>query len=166
MSVLALGVLGTSLAPGASAAVVDCPPMSSGVCRDLRPVAECAWDNGNGTTSVVWGWYNPHDDTARIQVGSHNQVSPGAQNQGQPTLFAPGRHRNVFVTTTAADETSWRLGNRTLEVELDDDEIDRCDSKPVPQVGDLGALLLGALVLALGALVVVAARPRRLAVAS
>jgi hypothetical protein len=72
----------------------------------------------------------------------------------------------VFVTTTAADETSWRLGNRTLEVELDDDEIDRCDSKPVPQVGDLGALLLGALVLALGALVVVAARPRRLAVAS
>jgi hypothetical protein len=131
------------------------------VCKDLTPVAECFWRNGDGTTSVVWGWDNPRSDTASVAIGSHNRVSPGSWDQGQPTLFAPGRHRNAFVTTSAGGDVSWRLGNRTAEVDLDDPEdLARCSTKPVPQIGDVGAFLLGVLALALGSLLFVAARSR------
>jgi hypothetical protein len=170
VAVLGFALLGVGFAPAASAAVVDCPPMSSNVCKDLRPVAECYWRNSNGTVSVVWGWNNPRSDTARVAVGSHNNVSPGPDDQGQPTLFAPGRHQNAFVTVTSrsADEVEWRLGNRTESVDLedlgDDEDIERCETKPVPQVGSVGALLFGALVLALGVLTVASARPRRIPV--
>lgn len=164
--VLALALLGVTalLARPAAAATVECPPMSSGTCKELRPVAECYWRNGNGSTTIVWGWDNPTSDTAVVAVGSHNRVSPGANDQGQPTVFAPGRHTNAFVTTSSSEEMSWRLGNRTAEVEIDDDEVEdlrRCATKPVPQVGDVGVLLLGVLAVVVTGLLVLVARPRR-----
>lgn len=167
--VIVLVLMGVTalLARPASAAMVECPPMGSGTCKQLQPVAECYWRNGTGSTTIVWGWDNPTSDTAVVAVGSHNRVSPGGDDQGQPTVFAPGRHTNAFVTTSGSEEMSWRLGNRTAEVEIDDDEVEdlrRCATKPVSQVGNVGALLLGVLAAVVTGLLVVVARPRRLVV--
>lgn len=163
VTVLSVGLLALGV-PAAQAATVDCPPMSSDVCKNLRPVAECVWENGNGTMTVLWGWTNPTGDTARIAGGAQNRISPGPNNQGQPTLFGPGTHRNVFVTTVSDDEAQWRLGNRTAEA--DEDDTQPCATKPVSQVGNTGALVIGGLVIAVGALVFLASRPRPMVVSS
>ena len=157
-ALLGVGVLGAS---PAQAATYDCPPMSSTVCKQITPVAECVWDNKNGTSTALWGWDNPTTDTARIAIGNKNSMSPAPANQGQPTLFPPGRARNVFTTTYSGTSASWRLGNTTVQI---DKNVPACATKPVPQVGSVGALFVVALLLVLGALIIASARPRPLVV--
>ena len=89
-------------------------------------------------------------------------MSPGSgQDQGQPTLFPPGRARNVFTTTYTGTTASWRLGNDTARSTR---TSAACATKPVPQVGSVGALFVVALLLVLGALIIASARPRPLVV--
>ncbi len=153
----AMGLVGLG-APAAQAATYTCPPLGTDVCKAITPVIECVWDNRNGTMTALWGWQNPTTDTAAIAYGSHNSISPGADNQGQPTAYPPGTKRNVFVTTFTGTTSTWRLGNNSATVTA---ATPRCATKPVPQVGDVGALLLGLLVIVLGSLLVLASRPRR-----
>lgn len=148
-------------APAQAAATVDCPPMGSETCQQITPIAECVWDNKNGTKSVVWGWKNPTSSTARIGFGSHNDISPGAADQGQGTLFSPGVHHNVFFTTFSGSSASWRLGNNDAATGK---STLACSTKPVPQVGSVAALLTLLALLGLAGLLVVSSRGRRLAV--
>lgn len=160
LTAVALAVVTGALwlsAPSAQAVTYECTPMSSDTCKKLQPVAECVWDNGNGTRTVVWGWDNPTADSAFIPVSNKNNMSPGADNQGQPTLFSPGRQRNVFTTTFTGTQASWHLGNNDAVV---DAGTTGCAAKPVPQVGSVGALLVIILMVALGALTVASARRR------
>lgn len=154
-----LGLMGfsTMVAAPAGAATVICPPMSSAVCKSITPVAECVWSNNDGTSTALWGWVNPTSDTASIPIGSKNRMSPGSNDQGQPVLLGPGTNRNVFTTTFSGSSGSWRLGNATVTA---DGKSPRCATKPVPQVGNVGALLVAIAVLAMGALLAIAARPR------
>ncbi len=153
-TVLGAGVLGAS---PAQAATYDCPPMSSSVCKTITPVAECVWDNKNGTSTALWGWNNPTTDTARIAVGNKNSMSPSPANQGQPTLFPPGRARNIFTTTYSGSSASWRLGNSTVQI---DKNVPACATKPVPQLGSVGPLLVVGVALLVGMLLIASARPR------
>ncbi len=154
-AVLAGGVVG---AAPAWAATIDCTPMGDPACRDLAPVAECVWDNKDGTKTALWGWDNPSTSTLRIDVGNKNKMSPGAEDQGQPTLFLPGRTRNVFTTTYTGTSTTWRLGNETATA---GSGTTACSTKPVSQIGSVGVLLLAVLVLVLTSALALVARPRR-----
>jgi hypothetical protein len=153
---LVVGALGLFASP-AAAGTVDCPPMGTDVCKDLEPVAECVWDNRNGTKTALWGWNNPTSDTARIAIGPKNGMGPGGDNQGQPTLFAPGRQLNVFTTTFTGPKATWRLGNNVADA---DNRTTACATKPVPQVGSIGALLAVGFVLTMTAVAIIAGRPR------
>jgi hypothetical protein len=144
-------------APAAQAATYECTPMSSDACKKLQPVAECVWDNADGTKTALWGWDNPTSDSAHIPVSNKNNMSPGADDQGQPSLFGPGRQRNVFTTTFTGTTASWHLGNNDAAVGTN---TAACATKPVPQVGSVGALLAIGLMLGLGALTVASARRR------
>lgn len=162
VAVLAVLVICLPAAP-ASAATVTCPPMSSDVCKDLVPIAECYWKNTDGTTSFVWGWNNPTSDTASIAVGSnHNEITP-ANAQTQPSAFTPGRQQNAFFTVTAASSATWRLGNTSVAA---DNGVPggavtpKCATKPVPQVGSVTALVTLLFLLMLAALTWVAANTR------
>jgi hypothetical protein len=151
------------LSPAAATAAVtiDCTPMGDPACRSLTPVLECVWDNKNGTSTVVWGYDNPSTSVLNIDVGNKNNMSPGAENQGQPTTFLPGRRLNVFTTVISGTATEWRLGNNKAALDKD---TRTCASHQVPVFGDLTALGIGiAAMLALG-LPVLAARPRPLPV--
>ncbi len=156
-------LLGTGAlwASPAQAATIDCPNQSSNACKNTVPIAECAWSNGDGTTSFVWGWNNPSDDTAHAVAGSaQNRMSPGSQTQ--PELFGPGRHQNAFWTTVSGTSASWRLGNTSVTATSGSGgSTPTCATKPVPQVGSIGALAIAVVVAGMAALLVVATRPRR-----
>ena len=154
--------LGLFLAAPAQAATYECTPMSSDVCKSLRPVAECVWDNGDGTRTALWGWDNPTNDSAFIPASNKNNLSPGASDQGQPTLFGPGRQRNIFVTTFTGTQASWHLGNNDADVTS---ATALCSTKPVSQLGSMRALGVSVLLLVLAGLTVFYLRNRRHGVA-
>jgi hypothetical protein len=157
-ALLALTVPALAATP-AQAATIDCPNQSSDACKNTVPIAECVWNNGNGTTSFVWGWNNPSSDTAHAVAGSaQNRITPGS-SQTQPELFGPGRHRNAFWTTASGTSASWRLGNTS--VTATSGSTPTCATKPVPQVGSIGVLALAVVVAGMAALLIVATRPRR-----
>lgn len=157
---LLLAVTMSWAAPGSATAAVtiDCTPMGDPACRLLAPILECVWDNGNGTKTLVWGYDNPSSSVLNIDIGNKNKMSPGADNQGQPTLFLPGRYQNAFVTVVTGGSADWRLGNNTASL---GSGTATCSGHQVTVVGDATALALGlAVILSLG-LPVLAARPRK-----
>jgi hypothetical protein len=161
VALLALAVPALSVTP-AAAATIDCPNLSSDACKNTVPIAECAWSNGDGTTSFVWGWDNPSTDTAHAAAGSaQNRITPGSA-QPQPELFGPGRHQNAFWTTSSGTSATWRLGNTAVTATSGaGGTTPTCATKPVPQVGSIGVLAVAVGLAGMAALLVVATRPRR-----
>jgi hypothetical protein len=147
---LSVGVMATP----AQAATINCTPMGDPACKDLAPIVECIWSNGDGTSTIAWGYDNPSTDTLFIDFGGKNKMDPGADDQGQLTLFTPWMHHNAFVTTVTGNRT-WTLGNNKA---VSGTSTPACPTKPVSVIGSGRALLLGiALMLAVG-LPVVASR--------
>jgi hypothetical protein len=157
-----VGVLLTlsfGIAAPAQAATINCTPMAELACKDLTPLVECIWDNGDGTSSVVWGYDNPSTDTLTIDFGGKNKMAPGADDQGQGTVFLPGLHSNTFVTTFTGTNHTWTLGNNKA---VSSASTPACATKPVSVIGSGRALVLGlALALAIGLPVVAARREGR-----
>jgi hypothetical protein len=150
---LSVGVVATP----AQAATINCTPMADIACKDLMPMVECIWSNGDGTSTIAWGYNNPSSDSLYIDFGAKNKMAPGADDQGQGTLFTPGMHHNAFVTTVTGNRT-WTLGNNKA---VSSASTPACPTKPVSVIGSGRALLLGiALMLAI-ALPVLAARRTR-----
>jgi hypothetical protein len=76
----------------------------------LIPLLECVDDNGNGTFTAHFGYLNQSGATINLAVGPKNMFVPGQEDFGQPTVFLPGEHLNVFsVVFPATDEIKWML---------------------------------------------------------
>jgi hypothetical protein len=72
--------------------------------RTVSPAFEGWYQNKDGTFSIAFGYYNRNsDEILDIPVGPDNFVSPGDQNQGQPTRFYTKRHWGVFAVKVPAD---------------------------------------------------------------
>lgn len=139
--------VGVAAAP-AQAATINCTPMSDPACKDLTPIVECVWSNGDGTNTIAWGYDNPSTYDLYIDFGGKNKLAPGADDQGQGTLFVPGLHHNTFVTTITGTNRTWTLGNNKVSPS---GSTPACPTKPVSVIGSGRALLLGiALMLAVG----------------
>lgn len=87
------------------AAVIALTSFSSLAAQHLRywsgqnvvPVFE-GWErNADGSFSMVVGYLNRNfEETIDVPIGPDNNIQPGGPDQGQPTFFAPGRHKYVF----------------------------------------------------------------------
>lgn len=83
--------------------------------QSVSPAFEGWYPNPDGTFSLSFGYYNRNnEEVLDIPVGPGNFVSPGAQNQGQPTEFQPRRHWGVFAIKVPANfgpknEITWTL---------------------------------------------------------
>ena len=152
--------LSVGVAAPAQAATINCTPMADIACKDLTPIVECVWNNGDGTSTIAWGYDNPSTDTLMIDIGAKNKMASGADDQGQGTLFTPGLHTNAFVTTVATGTNrTWTLGNNKASTSA---STPACLTKPVSVIGSARALLLGVvLMLAIGLPVLAARRDRR-----
>src|SRR5438552_3151478 len=83
----------------------------------VNPVFEGWYPNSDGSFSISFGYFNRNsEETVDIPIGPDNFISPGPENQGQPTHFETRRHWGVFAVTVPADfgkrEIVWTLANR------------------------------------------------------
>ncbi len=115
--------LGSFAALGISLAVL---PMIARVAHaggdhKLIPLLECVDDNGDGTYTAHFGYLNQSGTTITLPVGPKNMFVPGQLDFGQPTVFLPGEHLNVFsVTFNGTQEIKWMLkadGDKRHQVE-------------------------------------------------
>ncbi|MGZ8764991.1 MAG: hypothetical protein ACXW2C_04750 [Acidimicrobiia bacterium] len=98
-------------------------------CKHLTPIVECSFkDPGTGLYNTVWS-YRSGGSRDTIPVGWYNYFTPGKIDRGQPTVFEPGLHKNVLITTHSGSLT-WVLGLRKATAPGRD-----CDHNPVPITG-------------------------------
>ena len=88
--------------------------------HSLIPLLECVDNNGDGTYTAHFGYLNQSGATINLAVGPKNMFVPGQQNLGQPTVFLPGEHLNVFsVVFSGLTTLKWMLkadGDKRHEV--------------------------------------------------
>ena len=78
------------------------PVKASG--QTVTPAFEGWYRNSDGSYSISFGYYNRNsEETLEIPIGPDNNISPGPQNQGQPTHFETRRHWGVFAVRVPAD---------------------------------------------------------------
>jgi hypothetical protein len=104
-----------ALAP-ASAQLPLTTPKSAG--QTVTPAYEGWYKNSDGTFTLSFGYYNRNaTEVVEVPIGPNNFVSPGAQNQGQPGTFQPGRNWGVFGVIVPSSfgqqkEVVWTLSFR------------------------------------------------------
>ena len=78
--------------------------------HSLVPLLECVDNNGDGTYTAHFGYLNQSGSTINLAIGPKNMFEPGQLDLGQPTVFLPGEHLNVFsVVFNGTDELHWML---------------------------------------------------------
>jgi hypothetical protein len=145
-------MLGVALAGLILAAPMS--PASAGP-DDPVPSVTCVWKNTDGSLTAVFG-YTKKGPTKTLRVGPDNRVSPGAQDQGQPTTFVAGTVTNAFTVTWASGNLNWKLGPDTASASS---TSTKCTAKPVPMLGSLRALGVGLLGLVVLGTLVLRRRP-------
>ena len=72
--------------------------------QTVTPAFEGWYKNADGTFSLSFGYFNRNAvEAVDVPVGDNNFVSPGAQNQGQPSHFEARRHWGVFAVVVPKD---------------------------------------------------------------
>jgi hypothetical protein len=117
------------------------------------PILECVFqDPGTHQWNSLWGYNNTSGSVETLAIGSSNNFSPGAQNQGQPTAFQPGQNDNVFVVTwSGATSLTWNLNGQSVSATT---SSTKCAKNPVPILAGTGGwgIELPVVLLALGIL--------------
>ncbi len=80
------------------------------------PSMESCLDNGNGTYTAWWGYFNKNSGTKNIPIGNGNKFLPSPHDRGQPASFQPGNQDSVFQTTFTSSTLTWVLDGRTATV--------------------------------------------------
>jgi len=89
----------------------------------IYPVYEGWSANEDGTATLVFGYFNESPQPVEIAPGPMNGFSPGALDRGQPTVFRPGRQRNVCAMVVGPElegNLQWSIewnGTRTSTTE-------------------------------------------------
>jgi len=106
---LALLALGSTVALRAQTPLAPLAPSG----QTATPAFEGWYKNPDGSYSLSFGYYNRNaSEVLNIPVGPDNFISPGNQDQGQPTYFYPRRHWGVFAVKVPADfqgKVTWNL---------------------------------------------------------
>ena len=123
------------------------------------PILECVFhDKGTGQYNAEWGYNNnDNSNSDTLPIGSDNSFSPTPEGRGQPTVFQPGQHDNVFaVTWNGVGSLTWTLSNHSESATT---TSTACSTNPVPLIGPQTILWGGAALVCAG--VVVLRRRRR-----
>ncbi len=103
------------LAAGPIAALQQIPlPPRSTTGRTVTPAYEGWYENGDGTYSLSFGYYNRNtEEILEIPLGPENVIEPAGLPQNQPTRFEEGRNWGTFAVRVPGDygdrEVTWTL---------------------------------------------------------
>lgn len=105
-----LGLM-TALWVGSTAAGCVGRPPEPGTPGTVKPIAECAIPQSDGTYEAVFGYYSsaPAGNTLSLPVGTQNAFVTGAADRGQPTSFLPGRQSAQFMVPFNGLALTWTL---------------------------------------------------------
>jgi len=73
------------------------------------PLLECIDNNGNGTYTAHFGYLNQSSRNITLPIGHKNEFKPGQPDRGQPTVFLPGEHLDVFSVVFNGNPITWAL---------------------------------------------------------
>ena len=79
---------------------------------ELIPFLECVTDNGKGTFTAHFGYVNQTSHRIVVPLEPDNKFDPSPHDRGQPTIFDPGEHSEVFQVTfdgTDGKKIEWLL---------------------------------------------------------
>lgn len=76
--------------------------------KSVVPILECVKDNGDGTYTATWGYWNKNSYSIKIPKGKYNCFYPGS-DKGQIEYFKPGRQYKVFKTTYKGSCLTWAI---------------------------------------------------------
>lgn len=80
----------------------------------IVPILECVQDNGDYTFTAFFGYDNSNEEVVYIPIGIKNGFMPGVQDRGQPKLFLPGNHTNVFNVVFNGKDLTWTLDRTSV----------------------------------------------------
>ena len=113
-TLLAAAAVAAGLVVQQTAAQQPRPPGMHYTGQEVVPAYE-GWElNPDGSFTLVFGTMNRNwEEELHIPIGPHNNIEPGAPDQGQPTWFLPRRNRFLFGIRVPADfgekELVWTL---------------------------------------------------------
>ena len=79
---------------------------------NVFPTLQCVTNNGDGTYTAYFGYVNTSSSTVIILVDpifSKNMFTSNPKNRGQPTVFLPGTHDNVFSVVFDGNTITWMI---------------------------------------------------------
>ncbi len=85
---------------------------SSDVVLRIQPIVECTRLDGTGEMVVRFGYRNDNAFNVAVPVWRQNFFVPQPIRRGQPIVFAPGRHHNVFEVCSSERVLVWLLDGR------------------------------------------------------
>ncbi|MBV6418962.1 MAG: hypothetical protein DAHOPDDO_00172 [Ignavibacteriaceae bacterium] len=79
--------------------------------ESLISVVNCVRNNGDKTFTAFFGYNNSNNESVFISIGGDNFFSPIQlfSDRGQPNIFLPGVHSNVFSVVFNGDNLPWYL---------------------------------------------------------
>jgi hypothetical protein len=146
-----------------AAGLVLSAPAAAFAASPVTPTIGCYWANPDGSFTFSVGYVNSSATTVTYPVGSLNYVTPAPQDRGQPTVFQPGTHTNVWAPTVTAFEMAnnpnWVVNGVSASYA---GAIPACATKPVDVSGSsIGYLSATAVIVGGGAYILAAPRRRR-----
>lgn len=102
--------------PEATPAKIHTPVPGTPVPGMLIPESGVVCRNSDGSFTAGFGYTSRHDYPVSLPVGDQNRFYPGEADKGQPVVFMPGNHHNVFSVTYPGDATNqvWSLMNKLV----------------------------------------------------
>ncbi|MFN3694801.1 MAG: hypothetical protein ACK4UV_07315, partial [Ignavibacterium sp.] len=84
--------------------------------NSLTPTFQCLRLNPDKSYTAYFGYNNNNTSSVFISTGANNRFSPSPEYRGQPNIFLPGNHQNVFSVNFNGDNLSWYLAGQSITV--------------------------------------------------
>lgn len=124
LTALAVGLSGgTWGVPGPGFVAAQVPPTLESFGQPVYPAYEGWYRNADGSFTFLIGHFNPNlEEHVEIAIGADNRFSPGPEDRGQPTRFAPGRAWGIVSVQVPADfgddRLTWTLSSNGQSVSV------------------------------------------------
>jgi hypothetical protein len=82
--------------------------------QSITPTLQCVRNNGGGSYTAYFGYNNNNSVGVYIPISSKNKFSPTPIDRGQPKIFLPGSHTNVFSVNFNGTNLTWTLNQASV----------------------------------------------------